>query len=99
MQDECFSEQWCSILIFLTEDQSSVNIDKLEVLALLLEKIGCNIGKLKRKGSLPEHWHHNLLDSATVAVATGSSSGALEASFLWYAIFFFRLFRCSNFVT
>lgn len=99
MQEVCFSEQWCSILTFLTDGQSSVNIDQLEVLVILLEKIEGNIGKLKRKGSLPQHWHHNLLDSAAVAVATGRSSGALEASFLWYAIFFFfRLVRCCNFV-
>ncbi|KAJ3688315.1 hypothetical protein LUZ61_017479 [Rhynchospora tenuis] len=86
MQDECFSEQWSSILIFLTDGQSSVQINRLEVLALLLEKIRGNIGKLKRKGSLPEHWHHNLLDSTAVAVVIGPSTGALEARFLCAAL-------------
>ncbi|KAJ4772899.1 E3 ubiquitin-protein ligase listerin [Rhynchospora pubera] len=86
MQDECFSEQWASIFIFLTDGQSAVQIDQLEVLALLLEKIRVNIGKLKRKGSLPDHWHHNLLDSTAVAVATGPSTEALGTRFLCAAL-------------
>lgn len=78
IQDEYFSEQWCAIITEATKVETCSEIDpgipNIEVLTMFFEKVRKYIGSRKLgithyNGSLPEHWQHELLDSAAVYVA------------------------------
>ncbi|XP_043725325.1 E3 ubiquitin-protein ligase listerin isoform X2 [Telopea speciosissima] len=84
LDNECFVEQWSSILTYATKLENPspvpgpVDFDHVAVLAMLMEKIRKEISKRKRKvepesniwqGSDLERWKHKLLDSAAVSVA------------------------------
>ncbi|VAI40549.1 unnamed protein product [Triticum turgidum subsp. durum] len=80
IQEECFFDQWCSIIKYIiakqkrsVDDKISHTNDQFELLTLILQKVRERIavGKLRnlqRSGSLPEHWRHDLLDSVAVSV-------------------------------
>lgn len=80
IQEECFFDQWSSIIKHATAKQKrsvdhkiSHTNDQFELLTLILKKVREIIasGKLKnlqRSSSLPEHWRHDLLDSVAVSV-------------------------------
>ncbi|KAF8397167.1 hypothetical protein HHK36_016074 [Tetracentron sinense] len=85
IDDEFFAEQWCSIITFTTklEEHSesefdSLDFDRIDVLAMLMEKVRGEISKRKvgakfnQQGSHLEHWYHKVLDSAAVSVARSS---------------------------
>ncbi|XP_008782594.2 E3 ubiquitin-protein ligase listerin isoform X1 [Phoenix dactylifera] len=93
VQDECFCEQWCSIITYATKlenfsvSESSDNFSRIELLAMLIEKVRERIstkklGHLQKNGSLPGNWRHNLLDSIATFVACHSFSGVTHAKFL-----------------
>ncbi|XP_042478735.1 E3 ubiquitin-protein ligase listerin [Macadamia integrifolia] len=84
LDNECFVEQWSSILTYTTKLENpspvpgSMDFDHVAVLAMLMEKIRKEIIMRKRKvepesyiwqGSDLEQWNHKLLDSAAVSVA------------------------------
>ncbi|KAK3022274.1 hypothetical protein RJ639_045381, partial [Escallonia herrerae] len=82
LDDHCFAEQWNSIITHATSLEqlgagpATEDISYISLLALLLEKIKDETRKRKgrtdfdhRQGSHPDHWHHELLDSAAVAIA------------------------------
>lgn len=90
LDNECFLEQWNNIIIHATnlENQDSSHFS---VLTMLMEKtreevekrkLGADINHLQ--GSLPENWHHKLLDSAALFVARSLPLfGTSGARFLW----------------
>lgn len=95
VQDEFFSEQWCSIITyatsagecFKTDLRTPDAIDQTEVLASLIEKVKGKIYEMKEKsihsiGCLPEHWQHKLLDSAAVSAVLHTPPSISEARFL-----------------
>lgn len=93
VQDECFCEQWCSIITYATKledfsvSESSGNFDRIELLAMLIEKVrerisSKKLGHLQKNGSLAENWQHDLLDSVATFVACHSFSGVAHAKFL-----------------
>ncbi|KAI3781450.1 hypothetical protein L2E82_11465 [Cichorium intybus] len=65
LDDECFSEQWDSIVLHATGIHDS-DSDRTFVLALLMEKTREEI--IKRKVH-PNNWHHELLDSTALLIA------------------------------
>ncbi|KAK3022955.1 hypothetical protein RJ639_046773 [Escallonia herrerae] len=82
LDDHCFAEQWNSIITHATSLEqlgagpATEDTSYISLLALLLEKIKEETRKRKgrtdfdhRQGSHPDHWHHELLDSAAVAIA------------------------------
>lgn len=83
LDDECFSEQWDSVILHATGTCDSSNT---LILALLMEKTREEIIKRTVAGNLnhvqganPNHWHHELLDSTALSIARslppfGSSS-------------------------
>ncbi|XP_059626408.1 E3 ubiquitin-protein ligase listerin isoform X2 [Cornus florida] len=82
LDDECFSEKWNSIITYATNCEhfgarpgGIPDTNHLLVLAIFLEKTR---EKIKKKagvdfdhlqGFQPDHWHHELLDSAAVSIA------------------------------
>ncbi|KAF0933682.1 hypothetical protein E2562_018911 [Oryza meyeriana var. granulata] len=78
--DECFFDQWCSIIKYTrakqehpVDNKNSQVDDQFELLALILQKVreriaGGKSRNLQKNGSLPEHWRHDLLDSAAESV-------------------------------
>lgn len=82
LDDECFSEQWHAIITYAIDLVSSkvglgsMDSNHLAVLAMLLEKARNEVRRRKvgedsfhRLGSLPDHWHHELLETAAVSAA------------------------------
>ncbi|XP_072959491.1 E3 ubiquitin-protein ligase listerin [Typha angustifolia] len=99
IQEEYFFEQWCSIITYATKHQiysesdiqTSDRFDKLELLALLLEKVtdrivSKKVGNLQKNGSLPEHWRHDMLDSAAIYITRHFPSRGCSAQFLRAAL-------------
>ncbi|ONK62651.1 uncharacterized protein A4U43_C07F6420 [Asparagus officinalis] len=97
IQDEFFSEQWCSVLTYATctdpdkftkpDIRPSDVTDQTELLAILIEKVKRKINKMKMKavqniGCLPVHWQHKLLDSAAISVLLHSPPSTSDARFL-----------------
>ncbi|KDP32598.1 hypothetical protein JCGZ_13148 [Jatropha curcas] len=91
LDDEHFSEQWTAILSYAISQAKSITelgslkSDYLSLLTMFLEKARIEITNSKvgqaskhRQWSNPGDWHHELLESAVVAVA--SSSVPLRAS-------------------
>lgn len=78
--DECFFDQWCTIIKYTSakqkhpvDNKNSHVDDQFELLALILQKVreriaGGKLRNLQKNGSLPEHWRHDLLDSAAESV-------------------------------
>uniref|UniRef100_J3L8F4 E3 ubiquitin-protein ligase listerin n=1 Tax=Oryza brachyantha TaxID=4533 RepID=J3L8F4_ORYBR len=78
--DECFFDQWCSIIKYTrakqkhsVDDNNSHVEDQFELLTLILQKVrqriaGGKLRNLQKNGCLPEHWQHDLLDSAAESV-------------------------------
>uniref|UniRef100_A0A0E0EXA1 E3 ubiquitin-protein ligase listerin n=1 Tax=Oryza meridionalis TaxID=40149 RepID=A0A0E0EXA1_9ORYZ len=78
--DECFFDQWCTIIKYTSakqkhpvDNKNSHVDDQFELLALILQKVreriaGGKLRNLQKNGSLPEHWQHDLLDSAAESV-------------------------------
>ncbi|KAK6234537.1 hypothetical protein SCA6_009874 [Theobroma cacao] len=82
LDDECLSEQWHAIITYAIDLVSSkvglgsMDSNHLAVLAMLLEKARNEVRRRKvgedsfhRLGSLPDHWHHELLETAAVSAA------------------------------
>ncbi|XP_048324435.2 E3 ubiquitin-protein ligase listerin [Ziziphus jujuba] len=82
LDDEYFSEQWCAVITYAIKPEGSGPLpqsqdsDRITMLAMLLEKARNEITQRKvakdsrhQTGTNPAHWHHELLDSAAVAIA------------------------------
>ncbi|CAL8160412.1 unnamed protein product [Prunus armeniaca] len=78
LDDEYFFEQWDTVIRYATNLEhsgsatSSLDSDRITILAMLLEKARDKIAN-RKEGDIsmgnPDHWHHELLESAAVAVA------------------------------
>lgn len=76
-----FTEQWGAIITYATKREcsksgsESVDSNNIAILAMLIEKAAGEMKKRKEadsnhlQGSCPDHWHHELLDSAAISVA------------------------------
>lgn len=97
LDDEYFSDQWDSVIRYATNLEHSgsapcsLDSDRITILAMLLEKVRNEITNIKvgvsncTKMGNPDHWHHELLESAAVAVAQSSPPfGSSNSQFLWY---------------
>ncbi|OMO82940.1 Zinc finger, RING-type [Corchorus capsularis] len=100
LDDECFSEQWHAIITYAIDlvkskvGLGSMDSNHLAVLAMLLEKARNELRRRKREedsfnqlGSVPDHWHHELLESTVVSIALslppfGASDAQLVCSVL-----------------
>ncbi|XWS74417.1 hypothetical protein CRYUN_Cryun02cG0214200 [Craigia yunnanensis] len=82
LDDECFSEQWYAVITYAIDlvnskvGSGSMESNHVAVLAILFEKARNEIRRRKagedsflRLGSLPDHWHHELLEATAVSVA------------------------------
>ncbi|XP_077233049.1 HEAT/U-box domain-containing protein [Tasmannia lanceolata] len=83
LDDDLFSKQWCSIVTYATKSEEipgtgvgHFDFDRIAMLAMLIEKIRGRTDSKKvifysnhLKPSHPEHWHHELLNSAALSVA------------------------------
>ncbi|KAJ0075996.1 hypothetical protein Patl1_35096 [Pistacia atlantica] len=82
LDDECFHDQWHAVISYAANSKhfgsgaGSVDSNSLIVLAMLLEKARDEITNRKVgnhssrwQGSQPDHWHHELLESISVAIA------------------------------
>lgn len=81
-----FLEQWHSIISYATQlegcsttEAGYSGMSHIGVLAMLMEKVrrrieGKKLGICLKNfwGSLPEHWHHDLLNSAAISIACHS---------------------------
>ncbi|TVU50797.1 hypothetical protein EJB05_02187 [Eragrostis curvula] len=97
-QDDCFFDQWCSVIKYTiakqkrsVDDKTSNIMDQFELLSLLLQKVRERVagGKLKnlhRNGCLPEHWRHDLLDSTAISVFCDLPAADSCANFLCAAL-------------
>ncbi|KAK8596571.1 hypothetical protein V6N12_065056 [Hibiscus sabdariffa] len=96
LDDECFSEQWHAIITYAIDlvnlkiGSGSMDSNHLAVLAMLFEKARNEI-RIRRVGdssfhplgSLPDHWHHELLETTAVSVASSVPPfGTSDAQFL-----------------
>ncbi|KAI3987208.1 hypothetical protein MKX01_031692 [Papaver californicum] len=78
LDDQHFPEQWSSIITFANRSVSNgLDSDSVDMLAELIEKVRREIDKIKgteyfQPGSNLEKWHHNLLDSTAIDVASCS---------------------------
>ncbi|XVE58949.1 hypothetical protein DITRI_Ditri05aG0004100 [Diplodiscus trichospermus] len=104
LDDECFSEQWHAAITYVINlvnskvGSGSMDSNHLAVLAMLFEKVRTEIRRRKggedsflRLGSLPDHWHHELLEASAVSVASslppfGTSDAQFVCSVLGGAI-------------
>jgi hypothetical protein len=98
LDDECFSEQWASVITYAIDLEHSGAVpdyrasDQIAVLAVLLEKARDKITMRKagedfcsRKGAKPDHWHHEHLELAALAIARSLPPfRSSDAQFLWY---------------
>ncbi|GJN07050.1 hypothetical protein PR202_ga24840 [Eleusine coracana subsp. coracana] len=97
-QDDCFNEQWCSVIKYIRAGQkhpvdakTSNIMDQFEIFTLLLQKVreriaGRKLINLNKNGYLPEHWRHDLLDSMAVSVFCDSPPADSHANFLCAAL-------------
>ncbi|KAL6642217.1 hypothetical protein ACP70R_020398 [Stipagrostis hirtigluma subsp. patula] len=96
-QDECFFDQWCSIIKYTRDnkkhsiDKSSKIKDQFELLTILLQKVrdriaGGKLRNLKNNGYLPEHWRHDLLDSAVVSACCDLPAADSHVNFVCAAL-------------
>ncbi|RLM58440.1 hypothetical protein C2845_PM18G00190 [Panicum miliaceum] len=97
-QDECFFDQWCSIIKYTRAEQKHSIDDKtsniknrLELLTLLLQKVreriaGGKLRNLQKNGYLPEHWRHDLLDATATSVLCDLTAANHHVSFLCAAL-------------
>ncbi|XP_062198194.1 E3 ubiquitin-protein ligase listerin isoform X2 [Phragmites australis] len=97
-QDECFFDQWSSVINYSkakqkhsVDDKTSNIKDPFELLTLLLQKVreriaGGKLRNLQKNGYLPEHWRHDLLDSAAVSVFCDLHAADSHANFLCAAL-------------
>lgn len=97
IQDECFFDQWCLIIKYTrakqkcsVDNKTSHISDQFELLTLILQKVreriaGGKLRNLQKNGSLPEHWRHDLLDSAAVSVFCDLPATDYHVQFIWYA--------------
>ncbi|MBA0730942.1 hypothetical protein Golax_022593 [Gossypium laxum] len=82
LDDECFSEQWHALITYAIDlvnskiDSGSMDSNHLAVLGMLFDKARNEIRIRKvgedsfhPPGSLPDHWHHELLEATAVSVA------------------------------
>ncbi|XP_059429493.1 E3 ubiquitin-protein ligase listerin [Corylus avellana] len=82
LDDEYFSEQWASVITYAIDLKHSGVVpdyrvsNQIAVLAVLLEKARDKITMRKagedfcsRKGAKPDHWHHEHLELAALAIA------------------------------
>nr|XP_043619247.1 E3 ubiquitin-protein ligase listerin [Erigeron canadensis] len=91
LDDECFREQWDSIIRHATSEHDS---NYTCILALLMEKIREEITRKKLTenskhvhGVHLNHWHHELLDSTALAIACSFSAfGSSDARFICAAL-------------
>lgn len=98
LDDEYFSEQWASVITYAVDLEHSGAVpdyqvsDRIAVLAVLLEKARDKItmrkageGFSSRKGAKPDHWHHEHLELAALAIARSVPPfRSSDAQFLWY---------------
>ena len=119
LDDEYFSEQWGSIITYATKLEHSGTMtdyrdsNHIAMLTVLLEKARDKITMRKagedcssRKGANPDHWHHEHLELAAVAVANSLPPfRTSDARFVWYVnqhfqhdFFFFHMY-CFESVT
>ncbi|KAK6935661.1 Zinc finger, RING-type [Dillenia turbinata] len=81
LENECLSEQWCSIISYATcrptsvGSPTSLSSGNVAVLAMLLEKVRVGIGKrflgeLDQRDTFTYNWNHEVLDSAAVSVSS-----------------------------
>ncbi|KAK8683673.1 hypothetical protein V6N13_039726 [Hibiscus sabdariffa] len=96
LDDECSSKQWHAIITYAIDlvnfkiGSGSTDSNHLAVLAMLFEKARNEIRKRKvgddsfhPLGSLPDHWHHELLEATAVSVASSVPPfGTSDARFL-----------------
>ncbi|KAE8722748.1 E3 ubiquitin-protein ligase listerin [Hibiscus syriacus] len=95
LEDECFSEQWHAIITYAIDlvnfkGSGSMDSNHLAILAMLFEKARNEIrirkvgdGSFQRLGSVPDHWHHELLEATAVSVASSVPPfGTSDAQFL-----------------
>ncbi|KAJ7982619.1 E3 ubiquitin-protein ligase listerin [Quillaja saponaria] len=100
LDDEYFSEQWDTVVKYATNQKYSgsppgfLDADSAALLALLLEKARDEITKRKRgeesfylHGAIADHWHHEGIESAAIAVVRSSPPfGTSDAQFLCAAL-------------
>ncbi|XVF46152.1 hypothetical protein PTKIN_Ptkin03bG0003900 [Pterospermum kingtungense] len=96
LDDECFSEQWHAVITYAIDlvnskvGSGSEDSNHLAVLAMLFEKARNEIRRRKlgedtflRQGSLPDHWHHELLEATAVSAALSLPPfGTADAQFV-----------------
>ncbi|XP_065847176.1 E3 ubiquitin-protein ligase listerin [Euphorbia lathyris] len=92
LNDECFPEQWSTIISYaIKQGKSGIELgseesDCLALLAMLLEKARIEIMNRKerhhnyRHWSNPSDWHHELLESSVIAVTCSSSPSRVSAA-------------------
>ncbi|KAJ8751318.1 hypothetical protein K2173_016502 [Erythroxylum novogranatense] len=89
--DECFAEQWCTVISFATAQESSRGqdesreFDHLIPLAMLLEKVRVEINRRKvtkdsngEHWSNAEHWHCQPLETVSIACLSFPSRTAAQ---------------------
>ncbi|KAL6870646.1 hypothetical protein ACP4OV_014494 [Aristida adscensionis] len=98
LEDECFFDQWCSIIKYTRANQkhsidgnASKVKDQLELLTILLQKVkekiaGSKLRNLQKNGYLPEHWRHDLLDSTAVSVCCDLPTADSHVNFVCAAL-------------
>ncbi|XP_023635520.1 E3 ubiquitin-protein ligase listerin [Capsella rubella] len=85
LDDECFTQQWSDV-IFYVFNQHRQGCNNLAAMKVLLEKARGEITKRssgqlnQRVGSLPEHWHHRLIDSTAISLVHSSSGTTTSAA-------------------
>ncbi|KQK11843.1 E3 ubiquitin-protein ligase listerin [Brachypodium distachyon] len=96
--EECFFDQWSLVIEYTrakqkcsVDNKSSQTSDQYELLALILQKVreritGERLRSLQKNGSLPEHWRHDLLDSAAVSVFCNLPTTESHVRFLCAAL-------------
>ncbi|KAE8667455.1 HEAT/U-box domain-containing protein, putative isoform 2 [Hibiscus syriacus] len=93
LDDECFYEQWHAIITYAIDlvnfkGSGSIDSNHLASLAMLFEKARNEMrkvgdGSFHRLGSVPDHWHHELLEATAVSVASSLPPfGTSDAQFL-----------------
>ncbi|XP_042375339.1 E3 ubiquitin-protein ligase listerin-like isoform X2 [Zingiber officinale] len=90
-QDDYFFQQWCAVITYCVDDtkftETSDNISNIQVLAILIGKVrerirSKKLGRLRKFGLSPEHWHHDLLNSSAISFAHQTSMINCHAQFL-----------------
>lgn len=98
-EDEYFAEQWCIVITCATKVEACgskggcLDSNQIAVLAILMEKAREKLKERKvgvdfnhHQHSHPDHWYHELLDSAAVSVACSLPPyGTSDSRFIRYA--------------